>query len=71
MFFLWLYFFVDISAKTFTFLSHILKNVKIIKDLPKEKERLTDTCLDGQDTFKRLLDMLGINHALESQDFLS
>ena len=29
----------------------------------KEKGRLTDTCLDGQDTFVRLLDMLEIPHA--------
>ncbi len=28
----------------------------------KDKERLTDTCLDGQDTFCRLLDMLGIGY---------
>ena len=29
-----------------------------------EKEWLTDTCLDGQDTFIRLLDALGISHHL-------
>ena len=28
----------------------------------KDRTRLTETCLDGQDTFKRLLDMLGIGH---------
>ncbi len=28
----------------------------------KDRTRLTETCLDGQDTFKRLLDMLGISH---------
>lgn len=33
-----------------------------LNEWPKEKERLTETCLDGQDTFKRLLDMLGIGH---------
>ena len=33
-----------------------------LAEWPKEKERLTATCLDGQDTFKRLLDMLGIGH---------
>ncbi len=33
-----------------------------LAEWPKEKERLTDTCLDGQDTFRRLLDMLGIEH---------
>ena len=29
----------------------------------KEKGWLTDTCLDGQDTFKRLLDRLGVEYA--------
>lgn len=33
-----------------------------LNEWPKEKERLTETCLDGQDTFIRLLDMLGIGH---------
>lgn len=33
-----------------------------LNEWPKEKERLVDTCLDGQDTFIRLLDMLGIGH---------
>ena len=33
-----------------------------LNEWPKEKERLVDTCLDGQDTFRRLLDMLGIGH---------
>ena len=33
-----------------------------LTEWPKEKERLADVCLDGQDTFKRLLDMLGIGH---------
>ena len=28
----------------------------------KDRTRLTETCLDGQDTFKRLLDMLGIGY---------
>ena len=28
----------------------------------KDKTRLTETCLDGQDTFAQLLDMLGIKH---------
>ncbi|MBP5200484.1 MAG: Fic family protein [Schwartzia sp.] len=28
----------------------------------KDRTRLTETCLDGQDAFKRLLDMLGIEH---------
>ena len=28
----------------------------------KDRTRLTETCLDGQDTFRRLLDMLGIGH---------
>ena len=33
-----------------------------LNEWPKEKERLVETCLDGQDTFKRLLDILGIGH---------
>ena len=33
-----------------------------LTEWPAEKERLADVCLDGQDTFKRLLDMLGIGH---------
>ena len=35
-----------------------------MNEWPKEKERLTETCLDGQETFKRLLDMLGIGHGV-------
>ena len=33
-----------------------------LTEWPKEKERLADVCLDGQDTFRRLLDILGIGH---------
>ncbi len=33
-----------------------------------EKGWLTDTCLDGQNAFVRLLDMLDLNRELESQD---
>ena len=33
-----------------------------LAEWPKEKERLTDVCLDGLDTVKRLLDMLEIEH---------
>ena len=33
-----------------------------LTEWPKEKERLADVCLDGQETFKRLLDMLGIGY---------
>ena len=33
-----------------------------LTEWPAEKERLADVCLDGQDTFRRLLDMLGIGH---------
>ena len=33
-----------------------------LTEWPKEKERLAAVCLDGQDTFRRLLDMLGIGH---------
>ena len=54
-----LYVFVEVSQKTFTFKRFYYRG---LSEWQNEKGWLTDTCLDGQDTFIRLLDMLDIPH---------
>ena len=49
----------DWPASLYTKKNHYYRG---LAEWRNEKGWLTDTCLDGEDTFKGLLDLLGIEH---------